>query len=89
MVPLDSLIHPKVNLNSPESRVSKGTGDWTPDVLLRVQKFLGNKRSIYKLLKYRTKNSHSKYKLQAIIEVIKWHFIFLTPVSHQKFKKAS
>jgi hypothetical protein len=73
-----------VDLNSPESR---GEGAGLPDVLLSP-KDSWNKRSIYKLLKYRTKNSHSKYKLQTIIEVIKWHFMFYPPVSHQKFKKA-
>lgn len=47
---------------------NRGTG--LPDVL-QVQRSLRIKRSIYKLLKYRTKNSHIKYKSQAIIEVIK------------------
>lgn len=56
-----------------------GTGDWTLRCSPASSKNSWNKKSIYKLLKYRTKNSHNKYKLQAIIEVIKWHFYVSSP----------
>lgn len=56
-----------------------GTGDWTLRCSPASSKNSWNKRSIYKLLKYRTKNSHNKYKLQAIIEVIKWYFYVSSP----------
>lgn len=76
MASVDSLIHPKEDFNSPESRDQEEDREWIPRCSIS-SKDSWNKRSLYKLLKYRTKNSHSKYKLQAIIEVIKWHFMFL------------
>lgn len=85
VVSLDSLIHPRVDSTVQNAGVRMGTGDWTPKCSSASSKNSWNKRSIYKLLKYRTKNSHNKYKVQAIIEVIKWHFMFLPHRSPPKF----
>lgn len=66
-----------------------GTGEWTPRCSPASSKDSWNKIDL-QIVKYRTTNSHNKYKLQAITGVIKWHFMFLpSPGSHQKFKKAS
>lgn len=86
VVSLDSLIHLKVD--STVQNAGMGTGDQIPRCPPANSKDSQNKRSIYKLLKQKTKNSHNKYKLQAIIGVIKWHFMFLphpqTPTKNLK-----
>lgn len=87
VVSLDSLIHPRVDSTVQNAGVGMGTGDWIPRCSPASSKNSWNKRSIYKLLKYRTKNSHNKYKLQAIIEVYKVAFYVSHPQVPTKILK--